>query len=71
MYTYFDVYFIAREVEAKQKADLAMRNLQMELRTAMANIKQVQYTSLLFAKKSSTNRVSNCTKNVFKQIECK
>ena len=41
MYTYFDVYFIAREVEAKQKADLAMRNLQMELRTAMANIKQV------------------------------
>ena len=31
-----------REVEAKQNTELAMRNMQMELRTALANIKQVQ-----------------------------
>ena len=30
-----------REVEAKQNTELAMRNMQMELRTALANIKQV------------------------------
>ena len=30
------------EVEAKQKAELSMRNLQMELRTTLSSIKQVR-----------------------------
>lgn len=33
------------EVESKQKAELSMRNLQMELRTTMGSIKQVKYSS--------------------------
>ena len=36
-----------REVEAKQNTELAMRNMQMELRTALANIKQVQKINFL------------------------
>ena len=34
-------------MEAKQNTELAMRNMQMELRTALAKIKQVQRIDLL------------------------
>ena len=32
---------IDSEIEARQKADLSMRNLQMELKTTMTAVKQV------------------------------
>ena len=46
-----------REVEAKQNTELAMRNMQMELRTALANIKQVPKTE----QNKNKNKKKTCT----------